>query len=123
MSSVKKYSYFKVVFVFTFVGPWIGGLIFLYAMNVYFFFTNRTLDVLRLLIELALSPISAIAACFIIPPAFLTSVIAVLLRLNRTVTSLLSISMIGAALSFLHATCGRVTFPVVSFAPTGVDSS
>jgi len=138
MSNGTKYRYCLIVSVFTFIGPWIGGLLLYYGFSFYSFFTKERMDILILLTDLIWSPISAISGCFFIPSAFVTGLIAALFRLRRKLFSLVLISVIGAILSFLQATLlfehgsmpvwlmfsglgfcasymsGRLTFPVVN---------
>jgi len=145
MSKMRKYPYFKVILVFTFVGPWLGCFVFfLLFHSVLTIIEFRAGLLVEFLLNFLFLPISSLGGIvFVFPPALITGIIAALLKLKRDPSSLIIISLTGAALSGFHAyrmfrygfkldsvfwhctvfaslglcvsyLCGRYTFPIVS---------
>lgn len=91
---------FKVVLIFSFIGPWIGGMLFvLYLMAgrvlVEGIKAENFLDILQL-------PFMGLSGMLFIPPAFLTGIVASLLIQKRRLALILLVSLFGALFSYVY---------------------
>ncbi|WP_025374269.1 hypothetical protein [Advenella mimigardefordensis] len=109
-------EFFKTVLLFTFVGCWIGGVLFFFQFYILSVF-ERAINK-DLCFEIVFLPFQGAIGIFFVPPAFFTGCIAALLPKKNRVVSVVLTAIVGTISSYEHAiwmsSIGNQEFALVS---------